>query len=290
MKIFEWDDLRVFLAIYRGRSVRAAAKLMGVSKSTMSRRLQAMESQLGITLFVRHAEGLILTEIGEAMLERAERVEQEIFAMERELFGRDKSLSGPIRITMPPPIAQYLVMPIIGEFAALYPDIEIEVDTSFAVADLSRRNADIAIRLQASQSDHLIKHRLPDLNRAYYATPEYIEAHTFSGDEPSARRIAWEPKGVEAGWRNSTSFANCKIQHYVSDQISSIEAVKAGMGFSDFLCFMADREPKIQRVPSATELEPMSAWILTHRDVVTTERVRTFVKFLVEALSKQSQE
>ena len=148
MKVFEWDDLRVFLAIFRGRSVRAASKLMNVSHSTVSRRLHAMESQLGIKLFIRHPEGFVLTEVGEAMVPRAERVETEILSMEREVFGRDASLSGLIRISMPPPVAQYMVMPCLSEFTALYPDIEIEIDATFEVANLNQRDADIAIRFQ----------------------------------------------------------------------------------------------------------------------------------------------
>ncbi len=141
MKVFEWDDLRIFLAILRGRSINAAAKLLGSSRSTVSRRLQAMEDQLAIKLFVRLPEGFVLTEVGEAMVARAERVESEILSMEREVFGRDGGLAGPIRISMFPQVAQSLVMPYIAQFSALYPDIEIELDASFEKANLTRRSA-----------------------------------------------------------------------------------------------------------------------------------------------------
>ncbi len=148
MKVFEWDDLRIFLAVLRARSINGAAKLLGSSRSTVSRRLQAMEDQIAIKLFVRNPEGFVLTEVGEAMVARAERIESEILSMEREVFGRDAGLAGPIRISMFPQVAQSLVMPYIAQFAALYPDIEIELDASFEKADLTRRSADIAIRFQ----------------------------------------------------------------------------------------------------------------------------------------------
>ena len=122
MKTFEWDDLRVFLAVLRGRSARAASKLMGVSHSTVSRRLQSMEQQLGVKLFVRQPEGFVLTEVGETMVDRAERVESEILSLEREVFGRSALPSGPVRISAPPLLAQHLLMPILAEFADLFPD------------------------------------------------------------------------------------------------------------------------------------------------------------------------
>lgn len=108
---FEWDDLRVFLAIYRGRSVRSAARIMEVSHSTISRRLQAMEDQMERKLFLRHQNGFILTETGEAMVERAERVETEILSMQREVFGKDSTLAGVIRITAIPQIVQHKSSP-----------------------------------------------------------------------------------------------------------------------------------------------------------------------------------
>ncbi len=290
MKVFEWDDLRVFLAVLRGRSVRAASKLMGVSHSTVSRRLQAMESQLGIKLFIRHPEGFVLTETGEAMVERAERVESEILSMEREVFGRDASLSGPIRISMPPHVAHHLVMPHIAEFSALYPEIEIEIDATFEIANLSRRNADIAIRFQAQPDKHLIGHRLPDFASAIYATPDYISAHTFTGPEPTGRWVGWGLKEVLTHWNRDSAYINCKIQHVILDPFTHLQAVKAGMGFSNLLCLIGDNELGLARLPGDNPQRTMPTWVLTHPDLVSTERVRVCVRFLVDAIYKHEAE
>ena len=265
MKVFEWDDLRVFLAVLRGRSVRAASKLMGVSHSTVSRRLQAMESQLGIKLFIRHPEGFVLTETGEAMVERAERVESEILSMEREVFGRDASLS-------------------------LYPEIEIEIDATFEIANLSRRNADIAIRFQAQPDKHLIGHRLPDFASAIYATPDYISAHTFTGPEPTGRWVGWGLKEVLTHWNRDSAYINCKIQHVILDPFTHLQAVKAGMGFSNLLCLIGDNELGLARLPGDNPQRTMPTWVLTHPDLVSTERVRVCVRFLVDAIYKHEAE
>jgi len=290
MKEFEWDDLRVFLAILRGRSVRAASKLMGVSHSTVSRRLQAMESQLGIKLFVRQPEGFVLTNVGEAMVERAERVESEILSLEREIFGRDTSLSGPIRISMPPHVAQNLVMPHIAEFAALYPDIEIEIDATYDVANLSRRNADIAIRFQVEPDDNLVGHRLPDFANSVYATPDYIAKHCFTGQEPTGCWVGWETKETLARWRLNSPYANCKVHHCVSDPQAQLEAVKEGLGFAYLFCFMADSEPRLIRIPGEITQILVPAWVLTHPDLISTERVRVCVRFLVDAIFKHERQ
>lgn len=288
MKVFEWDDLRIFLAILRGRSINAAAKLLGSSRSTVSRRLQAMEDQLDIKLFVRNPEGFILTEVGEDMVARAERVESEILSMEREVFGRDAALSGPIRLSIFPHVAQTLAMPIITEFAALYPDIELEIESTFLKADLTRRNADIAIRFQQKPEEPLIGHRLPDFARAIYATQEYIDNHTFIGPDSDAQWVGWSTKENVAHWNSDSPFSHCKIQHTVNEPMAHLQAVKSGLGFSDLMCIVADKEPSLVRVPDQGPLKMSSAWIVNHPDLVSTERVRVCVRFLHEALSKHA--
>lgn len=290
MKVFEWDDLRVFLAIYRGRSVRAASKLMGVSHSTISRRLQAMESQLDLKLFVRHNEGFILTEMGEAMVERAERVESEILSMEREVFGRDALLSGPIRITMLPHIAQHLIIPHIVKFTALYPDINIEIDASNNIVDLDRRNADIAIRFQAEPEEHLIGRKLPDFGLAVYANPDYKVQHSFTSKTPTAQWLSWEKSnnhGLLSRWIKSTPYQHCQVKHSLADPLALQEAVKAGLGFAYLFCFTADNDPKLVRLPDI-EMQFIPAWILTHPDSIATERVKVFTRFLWDALNQDS--
>jgi len=288
MKVFEWDDLRIFLAILRGRSINAAAKLLGSSRSTVSRRLQAMENQLDIKLFVRNPEGFVLTEVGEAMVERAERVESEILCMEREVFGRDTSLSGPIRISIFPHIAQTIAMQYVAEFAAMYPDIDIEIDASFEKADLDRRNADIALRFQHEPEEHLIGHRLPDVARAMYATQEYIDSHTFTGPDTDAEWVGWSTRENVAHWNSDTPFSHCKIRHTVNEPMAHLQAVKTGLGFSDLMCFIADQEANLVRVPGQGPLRFNRAWIVNHPDLVSTERVRVCVRFLHDALNKHA--
>jgi len=284
MKKFEWDDLRIFLAIQRGRSVRAASKLLGVSHSTVSRRLSAMEDQTGVNLFVRTPEGFVLTEIGEAMVDRAERAESEILSMEREVFSRDANLAGPVRISSPPLLAQHLLMPILAEFAERYPEIEIEIDATFEVADLRRRNADIAIRFQVQPDKSLLSSRLPDFANALYATPAYIEAHKLGAENSNAKWVVIGGREVLANWRKDSPYSSYTVQHVVSDMLTHFNAVKAGLGFGYLFCFLAEPDSELVRLAGLPYDKAITAWVVTHPDLASTERVRVCARFLLDAI------
>jgi len=234
-------------------------------------------------LFVRNPEGFVLTEVGEAMVARAERIESEILSMEREVFGRDARLSGLVRISSPPLLAQHLLMPILAEFTALYPQIETEVDATFELADLRRRNADIAIRFQVQPDDSLVAHRLPDCANAIYATQDYIDRHNFTGSAPNAEWVALGGKGVLAHWRDASPYSTCKVAHVISDMQAQQSAIKAGMGFGYLNCFTADADPQLVRLTQPNAAHALPTWALTHPDLVATERVRVAVRFLVDA-------
>ncbi len=282
---FDWDDLRVFLAIYRQQTVRSAAKTLGVSHSTTFRRIANLETKLGARLFDRTPEGFILTAAGERALEHAERIEGDVIGLERDVFGQDTRLAGPIRITLPPPIAQFLVMPHLVEFGRLYPEIEIEMESTYAFTDLSRRDADIAIRVSRAPDDYLVGRRLPDMAEAVYATPEYVARHTFTGDDPTARWIGWRDKEKVPNWIKKSNYPRCQTHWRLPNMLVQLEAAKAGLGMGIVSCFIGDMEPTLMRVPPGELYQSMPGWVLTHPDLRTTERVRVCVRFLVEAIN-----
>ena len=112
----DWDDLKIFLSLHRSPNIRAPAQRLGVSHSTVSRRLATLEAALGAKLFLRNADGLIPTETAGDLLAHAERMETEVLLMQMELLGRDARLSGRVRLSIPPPLAQHLLMPMIVDF------------------------------------------------------------------------------------------------------------------------------------------------------------------------------
>ncbi|MBE7379887.1 MAG: hypothetical protein F6J95_000570 [Leptolyngbya sp. SIO1E4] len=131
-------------------------------------------------------QGYTLTSVGEATLKRAEQVENEIHGLELSILGQDAKLSGTIRVTVADALIQFLIAPDLQRFKLAYPDIDVVITTSYDVVDLAKREADVAIRFMASPSEHLVGHRLPNLNISYYASQEYLEQHDLTADPPTA--------------------------------------------------------------------------------------------------------
>ena len=145
--MIDWDDVRYFLAVARGGSVRAAAERLGVNHSTVLRRIAQLEERLGVHMFEKLPSGYRLTAAGEEVLEFAEQMEASSHLLETRVFGRDESVRGLLRVTLAPPLATHLLMPDFADFARLHPDIEMEILSSGELANLTNREADVAIRV-----------------------------------------------------------------------------------------------------------------------------------------------
>src|SRR3954454_11563855 len=144
--MIDWDDVRYFLAVARGGSVRAAAARLGVNHSTVLRRIAQLEERLGAQMFEKLPSGYRLTAAGEEVLELAREMEVSSHQLETRVFGRDQSVRGLLRVTLAPNLATHLLMPDLAEFARLHPDIEMEILSSGALANLTNREGDVTIR------------------------------------------------------------------------------------------------------------------------------------------------
>jgi len=290
MSGFDWDDLRVFLAVLRGGSVRSAAERLDIAQSTVSRRIDGLEAQLGARLFHRMPRGLTLTQTGEAIQGRAEEVESTLLEIERDVLGRDAALEGRIAISMAPPLASLVLMPDLAEFAALHPGIQLDFVTTYDILDLSNREADIAIRFTEKPDEHLVGRRLPPFGDAIYATPDYLATHQLSGAGADGRWIGWMDEARMRRWIKTSAFPDCKPSWIIPDIASQIAACEAGLGLVQLGCVFGDRSPHLVRVPPAAVVAQKSAWILTHADLKTTERVRVCLKFIADRLTARRDE
>ncbi len=145
--MIDWDDVRYFLAVARGGSVRAAAERLGVNHSTVLRRIAQLEERLGVHMFEKLPSGYRLTAAGEEVLEFADQMETSSHQLETRVFGRDENVRGLLRVTLAPPLATHLLMPDFADFARLHPDIEMDILSSGELANLTNREADVAIRV-----------------------------------------------------------------------------------------------------------------------------------------------
>ncbi|MEM9796389.1 MAG: LysR family transcriptional regulator [Pseudomonadota bacterium] len=280
----DWNDLQVFLAIERGRTAREAATRLEISHSTVLRRLDAFEQRVGSRLFDRTPEGFLLTEAGGRIVGRAQQVEAEMLELERLIHGQDGQLRGQIRLTVPPPVAQFTLLPILSAFRERYPKIEIELVTTYAYSDLSRRDADLAIRFSETPEEHLVGRRLPPFHDAIYCTPGYRDRH-FGLDRQAPQWISWPDRAAFQTRVKTTPYAAAEVGWTLPNLPLQAAAARAGFGMAFLPCIMGDGDPQLVRAPGTGTYSGRPAWLLTHPDLRRMERVRVFSKFLAEALN-----
>ncbi len=240
MAKLDWNDLKVFLALFRGRSVRSAASELGMSHSTVSRHLTELETSLSAVLFTRSRDGLLATSMAEQIFAKAEQVEGEVLDLQREAASLDSVLSGQVRVTSPPLLSQYMLMPHLAAFSQQYPGIEISLHSSFSIDDLMKGASDVAFRSQFNPNDNLVGRRLPDFVDRAYAAPGYISEHWFEGNQTNA---TWVGRGVNDpgnNWVKDGPFPNAEVHHQIPDMLDQAQAAVAGLGIVVLPCFFAD--------------------------------------------------
>jgi DNA-binding transcriptional LysR family regulator len=288
----DWDDLRHFLAIHRGGTLARAASALGINATTVSRRLAALEERVHARLFDRTPEGYALTAAGRDLLYRAERMEAEALALEREVLGADQRLAGSVRVTATEMIGTRFIMPRLPQFRALHPEIAIELECSHRSVSLTRREADIALRLSRPHEENVITRRLAPIPVALYAAPSYLSARGTPADAERSLAghelvlfAATRAFRVENAWFEPR-IAGAKVA-LRSDSVSAIfAAALAGTGIALLPCAAADREPGLTRIETATAPEPRVIWQTVHEDLQKSARVRAVLDFLGEILSR----
>ena len=194
--MIDWDDVRYFLAVARGGSVRAAAERLRVNHSTVLRRVAQLEERLGAQMFEKLPTGYRLTDAGEEVLAFAEQMEASSNQLETRIFGRDQSIRGLLRVTLAPSLASHLLMPEFAEFARLHPEIEMEILSSGELANLTNRQADVAIRVVYDRETlplNLYGMKGPELFGAVYISRELLAGWRAGAPD----RIRWIVRHID---------------------------------------------------------------------------------------------
>ena len=284
----DWDDLKVFLALSRKGSARGAAQELGVSNSTITRRLDDMEHKLQAHLFDRTPDGYRMTVAGEQVLPTAEHVEELVMGIERRITGGDQELRGSIRLTFPPAGSLGFLMKRIAHFAEEYPGIDLELMSSFDTADLSRREADIAVRVMPAGTqppEYLIGRHLAALTAS-----TYVHRDLLNPDRPEdVSHLTWIGKrsiDQKEEWLAQTDYPRQPVRHAIVDFRLLADAVRYKMGMALLPCFMAYNAPEIVRVPGARIVHQSDMWVLTHKDLRLTSRLRVLREVIAEEFTK----
>lgn len=246
----DWDDLRIMLGVWRGGSARRAGNLIGMSHTSIARRIDTLETRLGAKVFNRLPTGYTLTQDGEELIEAALSVEATINSAKLRLTGRDKRLSGVVRVTTTDTIATYFLIPMLAQFSDTYPDIEFELMIGYRSLDLRKREADIAIRSVNKPPEHLIGHSLTPVAWSAYATPQYIAQHDFSATG-NARWIGFGVRSAAPSRVKQTHLPDVPVWGSFDDVPLQIEAARNHMGIAYIPCYVGDPDQDLQRVVPA---------------------------------------
>jgi DNA-binding transcriptional LysR family regulator len=283
--MFDWNDLKFFLAVARHGSTIAAGKALRTSQSTVQRRLSELEMKIGRELATRQPTGYRLTPFGEKLLPLAERVEAAVETFEQCITGEVSEEAGVIRMTCPEPIIPRL-LPIIEQFHALHPRLRVEFVTSDRYLDLTKGEADVALR-SGDTEDELIGRKIADSIWAVYASHAYIEQygkpkrpedldrhHLVSLDKPMSkhRLVTWlsnvAPNATIVGRNNSI--------------LGLLQAVKSGLGVSALPVPMAEQHDELVRLFGPVAELSRSWRLLTHPDLRRTKRISLFFDYIIE--------
>lgn len=302
MPHLDWSDLRHALAVGQLGSVAAAARRLGVNATTVQRRLDALEASLGARLFERSRSGYKPTDAGALVLEQANRMADQADEIERRVLGRDRELTGPLRLATAFVIMEHLLPQPLADFAAAYPGIEVEVMENAILVDLGRHQseaapalrqwqADVALRLSAQVSEHLMGRQLGMTHCRAYALrgapglpQEVTPLATLLRDAPW---VAFERDGthrVYDQWMR-THLASAQVRVRVDIFNAAAAMLRTGVGIGVLPTFMQARHPEL--VPVSEVIPELSApvWMLTHPDLRQTARVRAFMRFVGDALA-----
>jgi DNA-binding transcriptional LysR family regulator len=288
--VFDWNDLKHFLAFARKGSTLAAAKALGVSQSTVHRRLAELEERLGRRLLERGVTGYRLTELGEELRPLAEQVEEAAAVFERRSAAWNKELAGTVRVTCPTSVADRLLKtPLIDAFHARYPGLRLELVLSDHFLDLSKGEADITIRVGESGDKALIGRTLATARWAVYASRSYVECHGRPESlEELDRHFAVVFDGAMANYSAARWFRATAPGAPIAARSDSwpalISAVKSGAGLAPLPIAVGDRESELVRAIDDIPELAAKYFLLTHRDLHRAPRVRAFFDFVASEL------
>jgi len=288
---FNWNDLKYFLAVARTGTLRGGADSIQVNHTTLTRRLSVIEERIGSRLFDRSKQGLVLTQLGEDLMPHAERVEAEMSAAARVIVGRDAQPTGTVYVTLPHGLAMTSLMDDFAAFADLYPDIILNLNFTNDIRDLIRREADVSLRVASEVTDDVVGQKLVQMSQAAYCTRSYAERITDNGGE-GLHLIGWhEPEdATSAAWIQQSHYPKAKLKHRVSELVPLITLAASGLGMAYLACSLGDRHPDLIRAPFQKPMPYRSIWLLLHRDLKNTARVRLFVNFLAERVRARRNE
>lgn len=287
---FDWNRARAFLVTAEEGSLSAAARALKLAQPTLGRQVEALEAELGVALFERSGRGLRLTPAGHDLLEHARAMGEGARALSLAAWGQTEALEGDVAISASDAYASYLLPPILDRLHRQEPRIRIEVVVSNALSDLSRREADIAVRNVRPTEPDLIGRRVRDAQARLYAAPGYLDrlgrpgaAQGFS----AAEFVEIDASGSLMGLLNTKGFNldEGNFPYRCRNFTVMWEIVRQGMGIGILDDRIGDADPLVERAVPGFAAIDFPVWIVAHRDIARSRRLRVVFDALVEGFS-----
>ena len=287
---FDWNQTRAFLATVEEGSLSAAARALGLTQPTLSRQVACLEEELGVILFERNRRNMTLTQSGLELLEYAREMGESAMRISLAATGQSQAIEGDVSITAPDLFSTYSLPKIVEKIRTKAPGINIEIISSNAVHDLTKREADIAIRHERPEQPELIVKLAGNTTAHFYASKDYltqleqpitldvINKADFVGHDS----VEWFLPILNSFGLQLTA-ENFKVM--TSSGVTLLELVKQGLGVSLIYRHVADLYPDLQQVLPECSI-PVPIWLITHKELKTNLRIRMVYDILAEALAE----
>jgi DNA-binding transcriptional LysR family regulator len=289
--VFDWNDLRYFLAISRAGTLAGAARELGVEHTTVGRRLTALEQTLGVKLFTRGPNGFVATREAEDVLPLAQEIADRIDRIERRAARGDEKIEGIVKLTTSEALSGYFVKRL-GALREKYPSLLVEVLSGNRPYDLMRGEADLAVRIHTATEPDLIARKVVTTNWTMYACKAYVERKgtPVSPEELAGHDIIAYDASLAAvpgaAWLE-THAKGANIAFRANSIISALNAAIVGMGLAVLPCFLGDDEPTLVRLTDRF-LGSREVMLVVHPDLSKVARVRAVMDFIIATFEKEA--
>ncbi len=287
---FDWNLVKSFLAVIEAGSLAGAVAAKGLSQPTLGRHIDELESALGAVLFVRGRAGMQPTEAAIAVAAAAKSMRQSGAALTMAVEGQGASAEGTVRITASDVVSTFILPPILARLLADQPGIAVELVPSNEQANLLSRDADIAIRMVRPTQNDLIARKVNDMGMGVYARRDYLDrvgTPTGFADIAGHVVIGYDRSSliIDAMARMGLKADRDFFRFRCDDQVACWRAVCDGIGIGFGPNFLARREPALVRLMPEMEIEALPVWLVSHRELRTSARIRAVSDYLSERLA-----
>lgn len=276
-----WDDYRFFLAVARAGSLKGAAEALRVDQATVGRRLTALQAEQGAQLLEKRSDGYFLTAAGSRILAHVEAMEEAMLAVDRAILGRDERVEGTVRLAMPGALANQWLIPSLAPLLKQYPKLELQFLTGPEVLNLSRREADLAVRLVRPQARDLKARKIGSLRLGLYAARGW--KGSVADEAPFVGLFESATSDLENAFLRALKFAPRYCLRTGAWE-SVLTAVRAGLGAGILPTFMGEGDDSLRLIQEDKAEAPL--WLVVHPEVAESARVRVTIDHLTKVLAR----